>query len=1058
MSEPSGRSNLFQEPYVALRIVSRTISTVLLACCALAALWYGLDHVSLPAIGHGNELERNERTVEAEFGLLLTAVHVGRSGYGGQDEAFQIANVSDVSLVLTNVVQVREDAGHVVSFPESGFILEAGARIWCARNALSFAAVFGFMPALEYGVNSTPEVPDMSLNNAFRLSDKGGWLYLSRAKKLDACNEDGGPWPAGENERRGSMERRDPARPGDDENWATSVSTTVGLDVRGNAILGTPGYTNSTQFLSSGVSFLPPDKASGIPDASSGVVINEVAWAGTLASHYDEWIELYNNSDRDIDLRGWLLIAADGTPAIHLNGTIPARGFYLLERTDDTSVANIPADQIYTGALENTGETLYLYGADVIDALAYGHVSDLPPGWEGPPLEFYSGGRFAASGQILFRKQDESTGMLLPDTDAAADWANSTERGQTLYGPVAEGDLFGKRVMYPGWDWGPVLGYRLYTGTLQITDTARVTVVVAPDAAYLALADWMRGAQREILIGAYTFESVWLTQVLTERLAAGVSVSMFLEGAPAGGLAEAELWNCDQIVRAGGQVRFMHSDSAGNLYDRYRYLHAKYVVVDRRWVAIGSENFGNHAMPVDNKADGTAGDRGVFLITDQPQIVDYVYHLFQRDSDPIRHRDVVAYGHASRYIVSPSYTPVYSTGGGGYDYMAPFSGTVPAFEADHFEISHAPETALRYSDGLIGLVLRAGEGDEVLVEQMYESVHWGPGSSDAQTDPNPRLEAYIEAARNGARVRILLDKGLDEQRSNYETAFYVLSVAHDEGLDLQVRLGNPTRRAIHNKMVLVRVGQGRYVHVGSINGSEVSSKANRELALQVRSPGAFEYLKGVFEYDWANSGGPFEVRLPVLFREHVPEADHVVISEVVFKLSGADETGEWVELYNPTRQAVDLSGWKLGDAVRADDYERLYAFPDGTILPPGKTLVIAHRAKAYQEIGYESQPVPDFEWRDSNQVPNLIRTSWGEGEFMLGNAGDEVLLIDPSNRVIDALVYGSGALAGTASFGDVSRVYNGNSLERWPANRDSDDCRRDFRVRYAPDPGNVRTW
>ena len=147
-------------------------------------------------------------------------------------------------------------------------------------------------------------------------------------------------------------------------------------------------------------------------------------------------------------------------------------------------------------------------------------------------------------------------------------------------------------------------------------------MVVAPDHAYQALADLLRGAQHEILIGGYTFESVWLTGVLTERLAAGVSVSMLLEGGPAGGLAEAELWNCDQIVRAGGQVRFMHSDEAEHIAARYRYYHAKYVVVDGRWAAIGSENFGNHALPVDDKADGTAGDRGVFLITDQPQVVD----------------------------------------------------------------------------------------------------------------------------------------------------------------------------------------------------------------------------------------------------------------------------------------------------------------------------------------------------------------------------------------------------------------------------------------------------
>jgi phosphatidylserine/phosphatidylglycerophosphate/cardiolipin synthase-like enzyme len=976
--------------------------------------------------------------------LLLSAVHAGQSGYGGQDEAFQVSNVSTGRLVLTDAWQVAEDSGRVVAFPSSGITLEAGSRAWCARDARLFVSTFGFTPALEYGVDSSPHVPNMSLNGAFRLPDTGGWLYLYRAVRSDTVNVDEGPWPAGDNETRSSMERRDPALPDDDENWMTAQSSTVGVDAKGNAIVGTPGHTNSVYTPGQGT--------------ATGVVINEVAWAGTFASHYDEWIELYNNSDQDVDLRGWMLVAADGTPAIQLEGSIPPEGFYLLERTDDGTIANVPADHIYTGALENAGESLHLYGAEVVDSIAYGSVATLPPGWEGSPLAFYGNNRFSLSGQLLFRKHSETTGVAFPDTDTAADWANSTWRGELLYGPVAEGDVFGKRVLYPGWDWGPVLGHTVYTETFSVAATARVTVVVAPDNAYAALADLLRSAQRDILVGAYSFESIWLTRVLTERLAAGVAVTMFLEGAPAGGLTDAELWNCRQIVDAGGQVSFMHNDSVEHIYDRYRYYHAKYAIIDGRWMAVGSENFGNHAMPVDDKANGTAGDRGVFLITDQAEVVDYVRDLFKRDSDPVYHRDVVGYRKAPSYVVPPSYTPVYSTGGGGYDYMAPFSGTAPVFETDYLEVVHAPETSLRYGDGLIGLVLRAGEGDKVLVEQMHEPLHWGSSSSHVSTDPNLRLEAYIQAARNGASVRVLLDKGLDTDRKNYDTAFYILEVAHGEGLDLDVRLGNPTGRGIHNKMVLVRLGEEGYVHVGSINGSEVSSKVNRELALQVRSLGAYRFLSKVFEYDWAHSGGPFETRLPILRNQYVPESDHVVISELVFKVSGADEAGEWIELYNPTAEAIDVSGWRLGDAVHQEDYERCYAFPAGTILPPGETLVVAHRAAAYQDASYPSKPVPDYEWRDSNQVPNLIRTTWGEGELMLGNAGDEVLLLDASQGVVDVMVYGNGVYPGTASFGDVSEVFNGNSLERRPANRDSDDCSRDFRVRYAPDPGNQDSW
>lgn len=91
------------------------------------------------------------------------------------------------------------------------------------------------------------------------------------------------------------------------------------------------------------------------------VVINEIAWMGTETSYSDEWIELYNNTNNSINLSGWTLKAIDGSPEIKLTGIIPASSFYLLERTNESTVPNISADQIYSGSLNNSGEKLKLY-------------------------------------------------------------------------------------------------------------------------------------------------------------------------------------------------------------------------------------------------------------------------------------------------------------------------------------------------------------------------------------------------------------------------------------------------------------------------------------------------------------------------------------------------------------------------------------------------------------------------------------------------------------------------------------------------------------------------
>lgn len=112
--------------------------------------------------------------------------------------------------------------------------------------------------------------------------------------------------------------------------------------------------------------FLKPVYAVNFQD----VLINEIAWMGNNDSSGKEWLELKNISSQNIDLTGWILKAEDGSPIIHLASTTLASGeYYLLERTDDDAVAGITANQIYSGALEDTGEILQLIDSEgtVID-------------------------------------------------------------------------------------------------------------------------------------------------------------------------------------------------------------------------------------------------------------------------------------------------------------------------------------------------------------------------------------------------------------------------------------------------------------------------------------------------------------------------------------------------------------------------------------------------------------------------------------------------------------------------------------------------------------------
>lgn len=88
-------------------------------------------------------------------------------------------------------------------------------------------------------------------------------------------------------------------------------------------------------------------------------MINELAWAGTVASSSDEWIELQNLGSSPIDLDGWHLTDG-GDINVALGGTIPPFSYFLLERTDESTIADVAANQIYTGSLANSGERLEL--------------------------------------------------------------------------------------------------------------------------------------------------------------------------------------------------------------------------------------------------------------------------------------------------------------------------------------------------------------------------------------------------------------------------------------------------------------------------------------------------------------------------------------------------------------------------------------------------------------------------------------------------------------------------------------------------------------------------
>ena len=106
------------------------------------------------------------------------------------------------------------------------------------------------------------------------------------------------------------------------------------------------------------------------PTVYGEIVINEIAWGGTSVSSSDEWIELYNTTNRPIEVEGWKLYESGGsTEIITLTGIVDAYSYYLIERRDDDVVSDIVAD-VYDNfggyGLSNYGEYLQLKNGEVL--------------------------------------------------------------------------------------------------------------------------------------------------------------------------------------------------------------------------------------------------------------------------------------------------------------------------------------------------------------------------------------------------------------------------------------------------------------------------------------------------------------------------------------------------------------------------------------------------------------------------------------------------------------------------------------------------------------------
>ncbi len=112
-------------------------------------------------------------------------------------------------------------------------------------------------------------------------------------------------------------------------------------------------------------------------------------------------------------------------------------------------------------------------------------------------------------------------------------------------------------------------------------------------------------------------------------------------------------------------------------------------------------------------------------------------------------------------------------------------------------------------------------------------------------------------------------------------------------------------------------------------------------------------------------------------------AENIVINEINYNSSESFDSGDWIELYNPTDEEINIGGWYFSDS---DDAHKFY-FPSETILGVNQYIVLVENENAFTSL------FPD--------VNNYI----SEVGFGLSGSGEFMKIVDTNGQIIDSLTY-----------------------------------------------------
>ncbi|MBN2271372.1 MAG: lamin tail domain-containing protein, partial [Sedimentisphaerales bacterium] len=116
-----------------------------------------------------------------------------------------------------------------------------------------------------------------------------------------------------------------------------------------------------------------------------------------------------------------------------------------------------------------------------------------------------------------------------------------------------------------------------------------------------------------------------------------------------------------------------------------------------------------------------------------------------------------------------------------------------------------------------------------------------------------------------------------------------------------------------------------------------------------------------------------------------PANPTITIGSIDYNPASHNQNEEYIELLNPNAYAVDITGWKLNDAVE-------HTFPPGTVIPSGGSLYVTPDA---------------FSFRNRSVSPKGGQQRFVQGNYKghLSSWGETISLLDAEDYLVDELTY-----------------------------------------------------